>query len=274
MCLIVFGYGVHEKYRLVLAANRDEFFDRPTAPLDVWEDHPEIIGGRDLKQKGTWLAFSKKGRFAALTNVRNPGAMKYNVPSRGDLATDFLLSGRDPLHCLKTIKKHIGDYNGFNLLAGNLKYLFFLSTTDERIVRIKEGIHAVSNHTLDTPWVKVEMAKQGLRACLGKNSTDPNITDPDSTVPDGVKLESDLYEMMRNREIAPDEKLPCTGVGVELERLLSPLFVSMPGYGTRSTSIVLLDYDGKLSFSETTWSEKLDAKGYRKIEQDLSTSFI
>jgi uncharacterized protein with NRDE domain len=163
MCLIAFGYGVHKKYRLILSANRDEFFNRPTAPLNVWEDEPQIIGGRDLQQGGTWMGFNKQGRFAALTNVRNPASMKPNARSRGDLIPSFLLSDEEPVSYLKTIKNRIGDYNGFNLLAGDLNNLFFISSTDQQIIKVKEGIHAVSNHTLNTPWVKVQIVKEGLK---------------------------------------------------------------------------------------------------------------
>ena len=256
MCLIVFGYGIHKKYKLILSANRDEFFDRPTAPLNTWEDEPGIIGGRDLQEMGTWMAFNKKGRFAALTNVRNPASMKLNARSRGDLIAPFLLSDEDPLTYLKEVRNRLKDYNGFNLLAGDLKDIFFISTTDEKIIKVQKGIHAVSNRTLNTPWVKVETVKEGLRKILVENQID-NLEIPD--------IESNLYNMMQNNKIVPDEKLPHTGVGIELERQLSPVFVSMPGYGTRSTSVVLWDNSGNLTFSEITWSENGNRQGYKKM---------
>lgn len=255
MCLIAFAYGVHKKYRLILSANRDKFFNRPTAPLNIWEDNPEIIGGRDLQQDGTWMGFNRNGRFAALTNVRNPASMKLDARSRGDLITSFLVFDADPFSYLKTVRNHVGDYNGFNLLAGDLENLFFISTTDQKIIKVQEGIHAVSNHTLNTPWVKVEIVKQGVKKIL-ENETDN---------PDSFDIESNLYRMMRNNDIAPDEELPDTGVGIELERKLSPVFVSMKGYGTRSTSVVLWGIDGKLTFSEITWSENGSKQGYKNL---------
>ncbi|MBF0378262.1 MAG: NRDE family protein [Desulfamplus sp.] len=256
MCLIAFGYGVHKKYRLILSANRDEFFNRPTAPLNVWEDEPQIIGGRDLQQGGTWMGFNKQGRFAALTNVRNPASMKPNARSRGELIPSFLLSDEEPVSYLKTIKNRIGDYNGFNLLAGDLNNLFFISSTDQQIIKVKEGIHAVSNHTLNTPWVKVQIVKEGLKKIVeNQTSSFTNISD----------IESNLYAMMQSNTIAPDEFLPDTGVGIELERKLSPVFVSMKGYGTRSTSVVLWDIEGNLTFSEITWSENGNKQDYKNI---------
>ena len=255
MCLIVFGYGVHKRYRLILSANRDEFFERPTAPLHRWEDHPEIIGGRDLQQKGTWMALGKGGRFAALTNVRNPAAMKQNARSRGDLVTSFLLSDADPLRYLEKIKQRVEDYNGFNLLAGDLNDLFFLSTTDEKIIKVEQGIHAISNATLDTPWVKVQTVKEGLGRLL-EDQTEDLICDD---------FESNLYDMMQNKTIVPDEKLPHTGVGIEWERQLSSVFISMPGYGTRSTSVVLWDHAGRFTFSERTWSQSGELTEIHKL---------
>ncbi|MBF0257672.1 MAG: NRDE family protein [Desulfamplus sp.] len=255
MCLIVFAYQTHKRYRLILSANRDEFFDRPTEPLDWWKDQPEIIGGRDLQQGGTWMAFSKKGRFAALTNVRNPASNKPNARSRGDLIPSFLLSDCDPFHYLEMVKNKMEEYNGFNLLTGDLKQMFFISSTDQNIIKVQPGIHAISNHTMDTPWVKVEFVKQELRRHLETKSDDPDLSD----------IEPGFYRMMQNKVIAPDEKLPDTGVGIELERGLSPVFVSMQGYGTRSTSVALWDFEGNLTFSETTWSEKGTKQDYRKI---------
>ncbi len=254
MCLIAFAYKVHKKYRLILSANRDEFFKRPTAPINIWEDEPEIIGGRDLQQGGTWMGFSRKGRFAALTNVRDPASMKPDARSRGDLIPSFLLSDEEPLSYLKTIRNSISDYNGFNLLAGDLENLFFFSTTDQKIIKVEEGIHAVSNYTLNTPWLKVEIVKKGLRKILESEA-------------DSVDIESNLYSMMQNDVTPPDEALPDTGVGIELERKLSPVFVSMKGYGTRSTSVVLWDIEGKMTFSEITWSENGKNQGYKKISK-------
>lgn len=255
MCLIVFAYKVHKKYRLILSANRDEFFARPTEPLQVWEDNPQIIGGRDLQQGGTWMAFSKNGRFAALTNVRNPASMKQNARSRGDLIPSFLLSEADPSSYLETVKDRVGDYNGFNLLAGDLKELFFLSSTDQKIIKVQPGIHAVSNRTLNTPWVKCEVVKKGLKSEVDTLPDEPCFSD----------IEQNLCRMMHNSIIASDELLPDTGVGIDLERKLSSVFVSMAGYGTRSTSVVLQDFLGNLTFSETTWSEDGKKQGYQKM---------
>ncbi|KJR41466.1 protein of unknown function DUF833 [Candidatus Magnetoovum chiemensis] len=257
MCLIVFGYKIDKKYMLILSANRDEFFDRPAAALNVWEDKPQIIGGRDLKQGGTWMAFNKNGRFAALTNVRDPASIKSDARSRGDLATSFLLSNADPLNYLKGVKKDIEHYNGFNLLAGDLNNLFFFSTVDQNIIEVQQGIHGISNHTLNTPWVKVETVKKELNTFIELNRDRAGL--------DISNFESSLHKIMRNNETASDELLPDTGVGIELERRLSSIFVSMQGYGTRSTSVVLWDIDGNLTFSEITWNQKGKREGYKRF---------
>lgn len=196
-----------------------------------------------------------------LTNVRNPSSIKLNSRSRGDLIAPFLSSDVDPFSYLKDVKSRIEDYNGFNLLAGDTNDLFFISTTDKKIIKIFPGVHAVSNHTINTPWVKVEKVKEGLNKMIEnrqiKESQADNLNISD--------IESYLYTMMKNREPASDEALPDTGVGIELERRLSSIFVSMPGYGTRSTSVVLLDIEGNLTFSETTWSENGNKQDYKKM---------
>ncbi|MBF0204143.1 MAG: NRDE family protein [Desulfamplus sp.] len=271
MCLIAFAYDVNKKYRLILSANRDEFFNRPTSPLHIWADEPEIIAGRDLQQGGTWMGFSKKGRFAALTNVRNPFSIKPNARSRGDLISSFLLSDADPFSYLDTVRNNVRDYNGFNLLVGDLKDMFFISTTDQNIIKIQQGIHAISNHTLNTPWVKVEIVREGLKKLLESQTDNLNESQTDNlneSQTDNLNIsaiESRLYQMMKNNDIAPDDALPDTGVGIDLERELSSVFVSMQGYGTRSTSVVFWDIEGNLTFSETSWSENGNKQGYKKF---------
>ncbi len=151
MCLISFAYNIHKQYRLILVANRDEFYNRPTEVLHFWKDHPDILGGRDLQAGGTWMAAHRNGRFAALTNVRNPADIKPDAASRGDLITQYLLSDDKPYNTLENLTGESHKYNGFNLLAGSIDNLYFYSSLDQKILTVTDGIHGLSNCTLNTP---------------------------------------------------------------------------------------------------------------------------
>ena len=155
MCLILFAYRSLPDYRLVLAANRDEFYDRPTRHVAFWDDAPEILAGRDLKAGGTWMGITKKGRFAAITNYRDSGMTIENAPSRGDLVKDFLIGKSRPHDYLESLQNKGQDYNGFNLIIGDGNELFYYSNRDGNIHNIEPGVHGLSNHLLNTPWPKV-----------------------------------------------------------------------------------------------------------------------
>jgi uncharacterized protein with NRDE domain len=239
MCLILFANRVHPRYHLVLAANRDEFLQRPTAPLDYWKDHPDILAGRDLQQLGTWMGITRTGRFAAITNYRSPTANRDNAPSRGYLVSNYLKGNHSASHYLISIEENSHNYSGFNLIVGNTNKLYYYSNQKGRPVNLQPGIHGLSNHLLNTPWPKVQEGKQALSHLLHEYAR----IEPEQ-----------LIELLQNRLYVADEHLPNTGVGLHWERILSPIFITSPAYGTRSSSALLIDTAGNVVFCERTWS--------------------
>ena len=234
MCLIAFAYNVHPSYRLILAANRDEFYERPSSSADFWKDHPKILGGRDLKNGGTWLGVTRDGKFAAVTNFRDPSSLKSGAPSRGILVSRYLAGRRKAGDYLKKISPDVHQYNGFNMLAGDDDDLFVFSNRGQ-MHKLEPGIYAVSNHLLDTPWPKVTRVKKMLKSALDKK---------------GDPLEAELFVLLADRRIPPDNKLPSTGIGLEWERLLSTIFIDSPVYGTRSSTVLLIGKNRRVRFVE------------------------
>ncbi len=238
MCLILFAYNVHPTYKLIVAANRDEFYGRETAPVHVWEDHPEIIAGRDLEKMGTWMGVTKNGRFAAVTNYRNPKEITDGKLSRGELVSNYLKSSETPEDYLKMMERNAGLYPGFNLLVGGPNELYYFSNIAKKCTKIERGIHGVSNHLLNTAWPKVMQGKENMAHIL--------------TQKDDALIES-LFKILQNNDVAPDESLPNTGVTLELERLLSSIFIKSEGYGTRSSTVLLMS-DNEIIFNERVYS--------------------
>jgi uncharacterized protein with NRDE domain len=236
MCLILLSYRNHPLYRLILAANRDEFYDRPTAPIGFHEEAPHILAGKDLKSGGTWLGVTKTGRICAITNFRDPERQLNDAPSRGILVENFLKGAEPPENYLKKVRKEGHKYNGFNLLAGDETDLFCFSNMSDEITELSPGIHGLSNHLLDTPWPKVEKGKRGLKQILSEN----------------VIVPERIFELLSDSSRPPDGELPETGVGIEWERILSPLFIKSEIYGTRSSSIVLMG-EKSVTFIERTY---------------------
>ncbi len=236
MCLILLSYNNHPSYRLILAANRDEFYDRPTAPLGFWDEAPHVLAGRDLKSGGTWLGVTKTGRICAITNFRDPAVQLIDAPSRGLLVANYLKGNESPQIYLQKVKGDGERYNGFNLLAGNESGIFCCSNRTEDIIRLSPGLYGLSNNLLDTPWPKVAKGKRCLEKILSSNKID---------------CES-IFELLSNRNMPPDSDLPDTGVGIEWERILSPLFIKSDTYGTRSSSIVLIGKEN-ITFMERTY---------------------
>jgi uncharacterized protein with NRDE domain len=234
MCLILFAWKVHEKFPLVLAANRDEFYERPSASAAFWDDVPDLLAGRDLRRGGTWLGITRTGRLAALTNYRDPASLKKDAPSRGELVSDYLRGRESPEAFIRRLEPRADRYNGFSLLAGDGPELAYFSNRGE-MRRLAPGIHGMSNHLIDTPWPKVEQGKRALGELLASRD-DPS---PEA-----------LFALLASRSRPPDEGLPNTGVGLEWERVLSPFFVESPAYGTRSSTVLLIDREGAVTFIE------------------------
>ena len=255
MCLILFSYKTHPNYRLILAANRDEFYQRPTAPLNYWTDHPNVLAGRDLKSNGTWLGVTRTGRIAAITNYREEAAPIEKAPSRGDLIRNYLTADSASSRYLNDVR-HIGHiYNGFNLITGDMDGLFYYSNRANRIQTLKPGLYGISNHLLDTSWPKVKKGKARLQGQLsGEEKFDPQ----------------KIFDILSDRSMPPDAELPDTGVGLQWERILSPLFITSSDYGTRSSSIVLITVSGHVTAMERTF---LKTGGEIKEEQTRKYSF-
>ena len=251
MCLIIFAEDAHPRYKFILAANRDEFYARPTAPAEFWSDAPEILAGRDLTAGGTWLGITKNGRFAAVTNYRDPTAPS-GIKSRGDLTKDFLKGDDSAENYLRAIEKSKDDYSGFNLLVGNFggveDELFYFSNRGEKIEKLTGGIYGLSNALLDTNWHKVEKSKTRFTEILQAS--------------DEIEF-AQLSEILADRSAADDDELPNTGVGIERERILSSAFIETEVYGTRSSSVLLIERTGKIVFVEKTFG---DAAGEIKYE--------
>ena len=236
MCLILVAWRVHPGYPLVVAANRDEFFPRPTAPAAFWIDSPQVLAGRDLEAGGTWMGATRTGRFAALTNFRDPTQMRKDAPSRGKLVADFLTGTEAPEAYLERIAGYGRRCNGYNLLTGDAESLWWASNMGGEARKLDPGVYGVSNHLLDTPWPKVGAGKTALAVAIDR-------------LPDHQAL----FELLRDDGIHPDDVLPQTGVPLEWERLLSSAFVKSPGYGTRSSTVLCAGRDGWISFDEQTW---------------------
>lgn len=224
MCVIYFAYDIHPDYPLILLANRDEFYDRPSAPADHWEDHPDIFAGRDLVAGGTWMGITKGGRVAAVTNYREPGA-RVGTRSRGELVAEFLKSDISAAEYMARVEQRSDYYSGFNLLAGEINHdrheLYYFSNRAEGVRELNPGLYGLSNHLLDTPWPKVDNGKARLRDSLA-HPFDKEF----------------LFEVLADERLAEDDQLPDTGIGYEKEKALSAIFIRTPIYGTRCSNVL------------------------------------
>jgi len=243
MCLLLMALNTHTTYPLVFLANRDEYYERPSTPARFWEEAPTVLAGKDLRAGGTWLGMSKNGRIAAVTNYRDPSSMKTDAPSRGRLVSEFLVGHSEPLEYLDCLEKVAGRYNGFNLIVGDIGGLYWYSNRGHGIQLLKPGIYGLSNHLLDTPWPKVARAKNALARLL--------------SVRENPSLE-ELFHILADRTPADDASLPHTGVEPGWERILSPIFISSPAYGTRSSTVMLIGADNRATFVEKAFNGNLD----------------
>ncbi len=249
MCLILLSYDQHPDYKLIFAANRDEFYDRPTRPLAFWEDRPEIIAGRDMKGNGTWFGVDRTGRFAAVTNYRDPAQNLPHAPTRGALVSDFITASETARTYMQKIASVGQHYNGFNLLIGDRSGVWYYSNRGNDIQKLKPGLFGISNHLIETPWPKVKKGKAQLQDLLSAQKD--------------INYE-DLLKILADQSVPPDKTLPDTGVGIEWERILSPLFITSKVYGTRSSSVLLVKRNGRVIFVERTFIP--EANGAMKQE--------
>ncbi len=238
MCLIVLALEARPGLSLLIAANRDERYDRPAAPLGFWQDHPDALGGRDLEAGGSWLAVTRTGRFAAVTNLRSTGVPSPSLRSRGELVVDFVTGRMPPQEYLEAVTARRGEYRDFNFLAGEGATVAYGGSRLSAPRMLPPGVYGLSNADLDTPWPKVVRAR--TRASTLLVAEEPISPDP-------------LFELLSERAAAPDAELPDTGIGLPWERALSPAFIVTPEYGTRASTVVILREDGLLEVAERSF---------------------
>jgi len=244
MCLIVFAWKLLPCVPLMVAANRDEYYERPSAAAAWWEDHPQIYAGRDLQSGGTWLGIRSPQReagpatkFAAVTNVREPAGQRADARSRGELVADFLSSDMSAQDYIASLRPHMNDYNGFNLLLNDGEEMRWFSNRNTDHARngqaLPPGIYGVSNAALDTCWHKVVKTKAEFGSLICQ-----------------LAPEDAFFEMLGNTTEAPDCRLPDTGVSFEVERMLSAPCIVSPDYGTRVSTLLKMYPDHPAEFHE------------------------
>jgi len=246
MCLILISFKQHAGWPLLLAANRDEFFERPTQAAKFWDDNPSILAGRDLKLGGTWLGMDKSGRIAAVTNYHEPSESRTGLKSRGFLVSNYLIGNKSPEDYLHTISGEIAQYDGFNLFVGDMDSLHFYSSYTAQPVLLEPGIHGISNGNLDYPWPKVTKGKDDIRKILDSDL----YAEPES-----------YFKLLADRDIPDDSRPLGNGEEIVPERSLAPVFVQGEHYGTRSSSVILCQADGRILFSERSFDRNGDATG-------------
>lgn len=251
MCVLFLSYRTTPGYRLVVAANRDEFLRRPTAPLAFLDGKKTILAGRDLQGGGIWLGITAQLKFAAITNYRQPGVNREDAPSRGKILTDYLTGQQDAKHYIHALSENGVGYNGFNLLLGDRRELYYYSNRSGGPQRLAPGFYGLSNHLLDTPWPKVVRGK----ALLYRDMVEAKRLDP-------MLLFAPLADSFR----PPDDQLPDTKIGLEWERLLGTICIDGADYGTRSSAVITVDDGGHIEFIEKTL--------HRSAAQGIISKFV
>jgi uncharacterized protein with NRDE domain len=237
MCLILIAIDRHPRYPLVIAANRDEFRSRPTQTAAFWPDASRVLAGRDLAGGGTWLGITATGRFAALTNFREPYRAAPQTPSRGQLVSTFLTGDMDAAGYREFLKLRGETYPGFSLLFGTVDDLHLYSNRGPTPDRLVPGVHGIANHLPGTPWPKVTAGCTALARLLA----------------DGEELDPEpFFTLLADRTPPSDDLLPDTGFGLEMERFLAPIFIDGPDYGTLSSTVLFVDRERRVTFRERT----------------------
>jgi uncharacterized protein with NRDE domain len=236
MCLLALAYRVHPDYPFLLCANRDEFYKRETKKAHYWDDAPNVLAGRDMVGMGTWMGVTEGGRFAALTNYRDPHESKTNKRSRGDVVKQFLTEQQSAEEYAMILRQTKAEFQGYNALFGDLSNLYYYSNVSDDIQKLERGIYGLSNHLLNTNWPKVEQLTSDLQTCVQRQEINTEC----------------LFHALSNSEKAADHLLPDTGVGLELEKKLSSIFIHSPAYGTRSSTVIMMN-EKNVTFIERTF---------------------
>lgn len=249
MCTILFSYKSTPGYKLIVAANRDEFLHRSTAPLAYWSDCKDVLAGRDLQAGGTWLGLNRKGRIGGITNFREPQVILDDCPSRGELLSQYLVENTSGSDFLRNVKERASKFRGFNLLLGDGAGMYYYSNRAEEIIELNPGVYGLSNHLLDSDWPKIKRGKMLLNRVLSKTSFDAQ----------------DLFSILGDTHQPAKDQLPDTGVGEIWERLLSTIFISSGNYGTRSSAVIIIKENGYTEFRERSF---IHGENGRKTEQE------
>ena len=258
MCLILFAIQPNQRYRFVFAANRDESHQRPTQSLGFWSENSDILAGRDLSQGGTWMGLTRSGRFAGVTNFRR-GQAQSGIVSRGALTANFLKQQTTPVDYIDDLVKHSEDFAGFNLLIGDHHGLYYYSNavdgqTSAFGQALAPGLYGLSNGELNADWPKIHKGRQGLKGLLTKQQNH-----------NSQAFQQRLFDLLADQQQAPIEVLPHTGISVEREQTLSPLFIKGDTYGTRASTVLLIQEDGFISMVERSFNAAgvmIDSKAY------------
>ena len=275
MCLILFAWKSHPDYPLVVAANRDEFYERDTEAMTWWPEHPHVLAGRDradvLGSPGTWMGFTKSGRFAALTNVRAPSEKNPDARTRGEISLRYLTGQHKPHSYIQENAKRFDQYNGFNLLMADLsdpenaemhwvsnRLMMGQNIRPRKVFpeqALSPGVYGLSNAMLDTPWPKVNHRVAAFAQTLAMDS--------------GQLKNSDHYlRLLADTHEASPQELPKTGVSNDWEKALSAAFIKTPSYGTRSSTILRVRKDGQFEMVE----RRFDANG--TVGHDVITGAV
>ncbi|HET7202222.1 MAG TPA: NRDE family protein [Steroidobacteraceae bacterium] len=248
------AWKTHPRYRLVIAANRDEFHDRPSAPLGWWLDEPDVLAGRDLRGGGTWMGVSRSGRFGVVTNYRDlEPPPSPDAPSRGELVTGFLADEVSPERYLDALRGRAVRYAGFSLLVGDARTLrYFTNRNGQPAAALAPGTYGLSNHLLDSPWPKLLRTRQALANLVAQDDLEPDR----------------LFALLADREPAAEEEIPDTGLPPDWERALSAPFVAHGRYGTRSSTLLLVEHDGRSTMHERRFDAAGELTGATRMQFD------
>ena len=255
MCLILFAHRVHPDVPLIVAANRDEFHGRATATATFWDDQPAVLAGRDLEAGGTWLGVNRRGRFAAVTNFTEPPPNPLPPRSRGSLVADFLTGTAPPDAYLEEVSRHAGAYRGFNVVAGTAEELWYYSNRIEAPCRLAPGTYGLSNHLLDTAWPKVRRGKSAL-AAFEEAEAEPDV--------------DDLLDILADDTLPTDAEIGSTALDPDTARRIAPCFIRGPAYGTRASTVVLMQATGRVAFTEVAFAAEGRRAGRRDFAFELS----
>ena len=256
MCILFIAVQQHPTFPLIIAANRDEFYKRPTHPSHFWSESPELLAGKDLEAGGTWMGMTRFGDLSALTNIRAPHLIKDDAKSRGSLVYDFLMDEEKKQQYVSYLHQSREEFNGYNLLFGKWNDLAVYNNHEDSLQYLHPGFYGLSNANLNSPWPKINKGVQALRNyCKTHDEMD----------------DEQLFELLRNEEKAKDHLLPVTGVPEQWEKQLSSVFINVEGYGTRSSTLLYINNEGEVHWHERSWDDQANHVEDRRFSFTLES---